>query len=70
MLLITDFSLFYPQPNRPEVMGIMKLVDALKYCIIKLRRGASCRSSSSDVLEVCSFFPLLPFVLFCIVDTF
>ena len=70
MLLITDFSLFCPQPNRPEVMGIMKLVDALKYCIIKLRRGASCRSSS-DVLEVSLItFSFLPFVLFCIIDTF
>ena len=56
--LVTDFYLFYSQLTRLEMMGFMKLVDVLKYCIIKLRRGASCRSCSCNVLEVCSLFPI------------
>ncbi|XP_021722714.1 uncharacterized protein LOC110690188 isoform X2 [Chenopodium quinoa] len=34
-----------------DMMGFMRLVDALKYYIIKFRRGASCRGGSGDVLE-------------------
>ncbi|XP_021746946.1 uncharacterized protein LOC110712800 [Chenopodium quinoa] len=40
-----------PKPTHPEMMGFMKMVDALKYYIIKLRRGASCRGGSGGVLE-------------------
>ncbi|XP_021727427.1 uncharacterized protein LOC110694558 [Chenopodium quinoa] len=41
----------FEPPTHLTVMGFMKLVDALKYCIIKLRRGASCRGGSGDVLK-------------------
>ncbi|XP_021729821.1 uncharacterized protein LOC110696788 [Chenopodium quinoa] len=41
----------FEPPTRSEMMGFMKLVHTLKYCIIKIRRGASCRGGSSDVFE-------------------
>ncbi|XP_021724231.1 uncharacterized protein LOC110691593 [Chenopodium quinoa] len=41
----------FEPPMHPKMMGFMNFRYTLKYCIIKLRRGASCLGGSSDVLE-------------------